>query len=225
MGTVRKPEQKKLARELRGQGESLRSIAERCQISVSTAKRWTDDITLTPLQKEKIEKRVQEARHRAGLKTAPILHSVNRLFYETRVENDRQEAEQEWDALKSDPSFMFGLALYIGEGDKTGSRIGMTNSDPLVLKAALRFFHSLGCDPSGIRVQVILHEGEDPEKALHFWASELDIPREQFNKVTPSKKSGGSRATKLPNGTVNIRFHSASLKRKVDRWMELALGA
>lgn len=223
MSKVRKPESRKKARRLRREGESLKVIARSCGVSPSTAKRWTDDITLTAQQRQCLEDRAQEVRVRNGQGLAMKGQSQRRLQYEARVEQDRVEADKLWPSLKGDADFMFGLALYIGEGDKTTTRVGLTNADPRVLRHTLRFMGLLGCDMKKVRVHVVLHAGENPTDALRYWAAELNIPEDRFNKVTPSKVSGGVRATKLPFGTASVRVSSARIKRRLNRWMELAL--
>ncbi len=198
-------------------------IARICAVSPSTVKSWTDDITLTKDQRAALEKRQQEHRRANGRKTARFLHARRGFTYAQTVALDQQEAEQEWPDLRKDPAFMFRLALYVGEGDKTGPRLGLTNSDPRVLRETLRFFEQLGCPMTKVRVQIVLHKGEDPAAARRYWAGELGLSDDKIGKVTPSKVSGGKRARKLLHGTASVRVCCAPIKRKLNRWMDLSL--
>ena len=223
MGRVRKPKERIKARRLRRGGESLKIIARMCGVSPSTVKAWTDDIELTKEQRLVLYERQQEHRRANGRKTAQFLHARKGLSFKETVALDRQEAEHEWASLRLCSDFMFGLALYVGEGDKTGSRLGLTNADPRVLRKSLEFFRLIGADMPRVRVQVVLHQGEDPVAAQMYWSQELGLALEQINKITPSKHSGGQRARKLIHGTASIRVGCAPIKRKLNRWMELSL--
>jgi hypothetical protein len=184
----------------------------------------TDDIALTSEQRLMLDNRQREVRYKNGVRAYNGLVAWNRMLFDQRVLKDRAGADLLWPVMRENPLFMFGLALYIGEGDKVGSCIGVTNSDPRVLVKAIEFMQMLGCPMDRLRVNIILHRGENPENAVRYWSTELGVPRSSFNRVTPSKISGGSRAVKLLFGTARVRVSAASIRRKIDRWMELALG-
>jgi transposase-like protein len=202
------------ALELRKRGISMKEIARTLGVSVGSVHLWVHQVELSP------EFRVRLAQK--GRQALPFLHASNKEKFAARILRERMEADSEWDSLKTSPAFMFGLALYIGEGAKTGGCIGVANCDPAVLRASVNFMLALGCSPEILRCLVVLHRGEDPEKAVSYWSRELGLPKESFYRVTTSKVSGGKRARHLIHGTASIRACHASIKRKLNRWMELA---
>lgn len=210
-----KPVEQNQARELRRRGKSMKAIARELGVSLGSVHLWTKDIPLDPESRA----RLAENGHQKSLLRARVALGEQRLSI---VLADRDEADVEWPLRKLDPEFTYGLALYIGEGHKTSSTVGMTNADPAVLRAALKFFKLIGVDIDRVRVSIILHRGESPNAALRYWSEELLLPPSQFHKVTPSKVSGGKRARHLIHGTANVRLSAFRVKRKLNRWMELA---
>lgn len=194
---------------------SMKSIARHLEVSSGSVHLWTSDIELKP------EDRVRLAHggHRSNLLKARTALEDRHL---RNVQQDREDADREWLTLRLDPVFFFGLALYIGEGSKTDTTVGVTNVDPAVLRASLRFFQRIGLEMTRLKVHIILHRGEDPDAALRYWSTELALPLASFDKVTASKVSGGKRARHLVHGTASVRMSASRVKRKLNRWMELA---
>ena len=207
-----KKEKQTEARVLRSNGMSVKEIAKILKVSASSVSLWVRNVPLTFDQRDEIKSR-------ASVRTIEATKKHNANKYAPAI----KQADKEWESLRHDPTFMFGLALYIGEGSKTDGRVGITNSNPPVLKRAKQFLTWLSGSVSKLRVQVIIHEGEDPQKAVAFWSSYLDIPTTQFNRVSALKKSGGARKRKMPHGVAHIKFNSMEQKQKLNRWMERAL--
>jgi hypothetical protein len=210
-----KKAEREQARELRRRGKSMKAIAREIGVSPGSVHLWTADIDIGDEQRA----RLADAAHQGNLLKAKAHLQRGQLL---RVLKDREQADAEWPSLKLKPDFTFGLALYIGEGSKTDSVVGVTNANPAVLRAALRFFDLIGIEMGRVKVNIVLHQGEDPTAALRHWATELGLPPHRFNKVTTSKVSGGQRARHLIHGTACVKLSAASAKRKLNRWMELA---
>ena len=206
-----KPEEREQARELRKRGQAIKQIARELRVSSGSVHLWVKDI---PTSREMKVRLAQRGHQKA--------HQILRDLWTQRILLAREQALQEWPLRRLDPDFMFGLALYLGEGYKTGSYVGMTNSDPALLRSALRFFQQIGCDMQRVRAGIHLHQGEDPEKALQYWSQEIGIPQQSFNRVVSSKVSGGKRARHLVHGTGLIRVSHVFVKRKLNLWMDLA---
>lgn len=206
------------ARELRRQGLSLREICRRVPAAKSSISLWIRDIPLTEEQIERLTDNRQRAQERAG--------TTKRLKRLVRVSEYHRAAEEEYMILQHDPHFMFGLALYIGEGSKsTKTEMAFVNWDPRIVSKALGFFLRIGIPKANIKCRITLHPAQDRAKAETFWSEELDIPLSQFTKTYQSIRPGsrGKRGQKWPHGGCMIRASSFALRHKLNRWMELAL--
>ena len=202
------------AKELRISGMSMNEISRYLGVSKSSVHNWTRDTILSPENQIKLLER--------GHQNLRNLAIGNKNKKTQRILEAHHMADHEWPQLKQKPEFLFGLALYLGEGTKVGNIVGITNVDPFLIRSGLKFYQVIGGSLPDVTCQIILHKGEDPDASLRYWSNETGLPVSQFNKVFLSKISGGNRATRLVQGTLSVRMNCAHLKRKVDRWMELA---
>jgi transcriptional regulator with XRE-family HTH domain len=108
-------EEKQRARELRRQGWSYNDILKEVGVSKSTLSLWLRDIPLTEEQIAALACKFRAGRER-------FIHKM-RVRRDTRWAAYHREAEEEYLTLSQDPVFMFGLALYIGEGTRRSRMI------------------------------------------------------------------------------------------------------
>jgi len=202
---------KEWAKELRGNGVSFKEIAALTGIAVGTVYYWTKNVEITDDMKDVLMMK--------GPQAAVLAVKAKKVRKEAF---DREQAEKEWPEMRKNPDFMFGLALYMGEGFKTEGTIGMSNAEPELLRAALRFFGLIGCDLSNIRCGIQIHTGDDPDKALQYWALQLRCSPDRFEKISVVEGNHFKGSRHLKYGTGKIRLGQINVKRKLNRWMELA---
>lgn len=207
------PEHREQARELRTQGWSIKKIAREMGASPSTVKGWVVDVRLTPAQEAHLRHREP---NRAGSLAAMKMASIRRTAIE-------KIAKVQWDRWRDDPSFLFGVALYVAEGTKGSGALALANTDPRVILAAKKLFRRAGVDDENLRVMVQVAEGGAAHDAvLTYWSTMLSIPKSHFNKIRtlPARKNG----CKYPMGVCTIRASDILSRHKINLWMELALG-
>lgn len=223
-------ERREQARELRRSGLSYSEIRkEMGGVSNSSLVKWLADITLDEVSQERLRKkkgigdRSTEAYKAAIAKRA----EANSGRREKRWQAARDQAEREWMKLSADPEFMFGLGLYVGEGDKQSNwSITISNCDPRVIRAGMRFFRLAGVEESKINPNIQLNAIlEDSEKAaIDFWSEQIGITADRFKKTTIDRRKGTGKSGKnrWPNGCCHIRVNDTLLKQKILRWIELS---
>ena len=200
------------AEQLRRNGTSIRTISNLLGVPKTTVSGWVKNISLTEEQKLKLGQNRQQAAL-LGAREA-----VNRFRLKIL-----REAYSEWALLKTDPVFIFGLALYIGEGTKSPHSPGITNCDPRVLRAVISFYKLIGVDPTKLKVSLQIHHATQIEGAQLFWSRELDIPITQFTKPFVRKSQVTKRHKDQKYGTCHIRLHDVRVMLRITRWMQLAL--
>ncbi len=216
-----KPELRERARELRTQGLSLNEIRARVPVSKGTLSIWLRDVPLGAEQMRRLAGR--------NGKDEVARAKFTRTMQEKREARHgavRRAADEEYEILKQNPTFLVGLGIYIGEGNKSSeTSIGVTNCDPRVMRKALRFYEIIGIRRDVVRCTLQLHPGNDEEVARAYWQRQLGLLPDQFNralrKVSPT--STGSVGPKQPHGICTVYVYSMPLWLKVLRWMELAL--
>ena len=211
-------EEKQRARELRGQGWSYNDILKEVGVAKSTLSLWLRDIPLTNEQIAALSDKFRAGREK-------FIHKM-RVRRDDRWAEYHREAEAEYAVLSRDPIFMFGLALYIGEGSKTQpNSLRFSNCNPGVIRTSLQFFLTIGVAQSSVRCAVHLHPGLCIETAEVYWQGVTELPLAQFYKTTValSRASSGTKTNVQRYGTCHLVAHQTIIRQKLERWMELSL--
>ncbi len=157
-----KSAEKQRALSLRARGMSYNDILKEVGVSKSTLRLWLRNIPLTDEQIAQIENKISAGREKFSRN--------ERKRRDIRWGEYRLEAEEEYELLASNPQFMFGLALYIGEGSKTNQNgLCPSNCDPRVISSGLRFFETIGIPDSSVRCAIHLHPCLCVTTAEQYW--------------------------------------------------------
>src|SRR3990167_102878 len=132
---------------LRKQGYSYSYISKNTGVTKSTLSGWLSGVYYKP-NKEMVEK-IGKARSASSYKK-----SQQKIESISKAEN---EAKKEIGKLSKRDLFMLGIGIYIGEGTKTHDIIRVINSDPKIIKLAIKWFREvcgLGIDNFRIRIHL-----------------------------------------------------------------------
>jgi len=212
---------KKQAILLRRKGDSLRTIAKKLQISLSTAQLWTKEVILSEEQKQKIF-----TEHQLKLQLGQTKFREQRKLHKINNESELfLKAKNEIKFKKTDPFFILGLSLYWAEGFKKDHALGFINSDPNMVKIFKRWLERYGdYDDANIHPRVQIHEvyRDNIEDIQLYWSNILEIPTTQFQK--PFYQKSQSQPLLIdPNykGLLRIRISGTrSLFIKILGWLE-----
>lgn len=206
---------------LRNNGYSYSIISKKLGISKSTLSNWLTRIPFKP-NKEVIEK-IGKAR----LKSA--LHKQKIKFKD--IELRKKEAVKDIGILSKRDIFMLGIGLYLGEGTKSLEEIRIVNSDPIIIKLAIKWFKDY-CKLERKHFKLAIHGYPDNDigKTLKFWSKITKIPLNQFGKTIIDSRKNKSvlKKRKLPYGTAHLYIKGGgtlkpgvkSLHRKIMAWIE-----
>ena len=157
--------------ELRLQGKSYSEIKRIINVSKSSLSLWLRNVPLTEEQisdlKEKKEQSIE--RYRETMKLKRLKRSS--LYYKNQV--------KKWIPLSDREVFIAGLFLYLGEGNKANrNSIGITNTDPSVIKFALYWIiNSLKVPREKICISLHLYGDMDVERESDYWLKELQMEK------------------------------------------------
>jgi hypothetical protein len=185
------------ARTLRREhGKSLGEIARELPISVSTARRWTLDISLSPAQ--------AEAMHRRTIQ--PLRQGNAAWCDERRAERRKWQDEGRTRARLSDALHQAGCLLYWAEGAKTRNTVSIGNSDVHLLRLFRRFLREcfeIEADHLTFSVNVYLNNGLSIVQVEEHWLRELSLTRDCLRSHQINRKpapTSGVKRNKLPYG-------------------------
>lgn len=207
---------------LRRSGFSYTYISSKTGLSKSTLSGWLTEIPYTP-NKETIAT-FGKARAAASARRAELRQESIREI--------RKIAAKDIGKISQRDLFIFGLALYLGEGCKSNSQVRMINSDSRVIQTTIAWFRMLGVEKDQFRLRLHLYPDSDVKQSLQFWSHTTSIPISQFQKhqidSRIDKKAKNRR--KLPFGTAQLSVRSGGKKefgvlffRRIQLWNETVL--
>ncbi len=119
-----------------------------------------------------------------------------------------------------------GVALYAGEGTKSGHAVGFANSDARMVTlfcSWLRRFFEI--DERRLRLRLYLHEGLDLGAAARFWSLATKIPLQQFRTPYRAEADTSLRLSKHGQGCVYVSYSCSRTHRAVMGLVHALLGS
>jgi len=119
--------------------------------------------------------------------------------------------------------FGMGIGLYWGEGTKRGTGgVKLGNTDAKLVRKFIEFLKEVfGVKKSKLRFGLQIFSDIPPEKALRYWARELEVNRSQFYKIIVSKVRGeGTYKYKSEYGVATVYFNNTKLKAIICNMIE-----
>lgn len=190
-----KTELRKQAIKLRRRGYSIKQIKRKLGVSQNSASRWCRGIELTPEQQAKLQERERVV--------STVVGKRNKAKWDKR----KQIVAEQYHPPITDPAFMLGLGIYWGEGFKTGTYIGVSNSDPNLVRTLmtwLRTFFEEDIDNFSITCRHY-YKRRDAE-IIAYWKSQLELTTERILPSTFHVSTAGKnrRGRTLPYGCVSV---------------------
>lgn len=201
------------ARRLRSLGLSCKAIANTLGIGKGTVSVWVRDVPLSGAQRTALREACSANGRRAAARATDHARA-RRAVWET-------EAATALMSLRTNPTFVFGLGIYAGEGNKRGTVTAVTNSDASIICAMLAFFKVIGLGRDQLRLRVYYYGDLDPDAVLGHWASATGLtPRLYLAKRSIRSEH---KVPKLRFGTAQlvVRKRSAEFHHKIMWWLSV----
>ncbi|MEK7093536.1 MAG: hypothetical protein AAB927_03580 [Patescibacteria group bacterium] len=198
------------ARTLRKQGKSYSEIKESLGVSKSTLSGWLRDMPLS-------EKRIRELRALSPRRIERFRETM-RKKRDLHLADSYSKAARDIGTLSKRDIFIAGLHLYWGEGTKSApGRVAIANTDPDVIKAFMRWLHSMGVSNRRIRARLHLYQDMDVRSETYFWSLWLGLPISQFRKphIKNTSRAGQSYKGSYGHGTCDLSFDNVVLWRYI----------
>lgn len=178
-----KSRERLLARGLRSEGASIREIAQKIGVSISSVSLWCCDIELTRIQKEELKRK------------NIVGGMVGRMKAWKQKVEERQERLKHFGMvgalrvaeLSERDLYLTGLALYWAEGSKKHRRVIFVNSDPAMIRLFLRWVKvCFNIQRSQIvcRLQINQLYANNEIDLRRYWSLVTQIPLSQFTKTS-----------------------------------------
>jgi hypothetical protein len=125
-----------------------------------------------------------------------------------------------YEHLIQDPSFRDFVCLYIAEGHKRSRHeVSIANSDPAVIRAAVRWMSILSARQLNYSVQY--HADQNLDEICRFWAGELGVAREEIRLQRKSNSNQlASRSWRSQNGVLTVRTADTYFREELQAWVD-----
>jgi hypothetical protein len=210
---------KEIAINLRRKGFSYSFIQEKIPVSKSTLSSWLAGIEYVP--NSKVLSRIGKARAASG--------AAKSFLKSNTIKEAMNEARRDIVTFTRRDLFMLGLGVYIGEGTKSHGIIRVINSDPKIVKLAIRWFREVCYVPlENFKVRLHVYPDVNSRDALKYWSKETRIPIGQFYPQSVDRRLNKTMARrgKLPYGTAHLSVTSRGdrklgvfLFHKINSWI------
>lgn len=199
------------ARRLRSLGLSCKAIASALSIGKGTISVWVRDVPLSVAQHAALREACSANGQRAAARATGHARA-RRAVWEA-------EAADILVSLRNNPTFVFGLGVYAGEGNKAGTVAGVTNSDKSIICAMLAFFKVIGLARGQLRLRVNYYADLDPIAVRNHWLSATGITPSLY--LAKNSACSKHKASKLRFGTAQLVVckRSAELHHKIMWWL------
>lgn len=217
MGHAGKYELREQAIKLRREGQSIRFIQNKLNVSKSSASIWTRDVILSDLQVKKL----YGNKINGGIKGGRIAAMNKKRKREEITTEIMNLAQRDIGRLSVRDKFLCGIVLYFAEGDKADKNVAFTNSNPQALKF-MTFWLRKYCKVKSnrIRCNIFIHENQSEDAAINYWSRLLLVPPRQFKKSYIVRNNPNRfRHSKHEFGIVRITVSDVNLHRKIMGWI------
>lgn len=194
---------------LRQSGYSIKEIAKKLKIAISTSSVWLREIKVSKSGKDRMAKHRELNRYRMSQVWIEKRQKRD-AHYKTIAKNLISHAE-----ISPNIAKILCSLLFWAEGSKAINHIAFTNSDPVMIKTFLALLrNSYPLDETKFHVSVHLHEYHDSDIILKFWSEITKVPLAQF--IRPYLKPHTSLRKHLDyKGCITIRYYDAKIAREL----------
>jgi hypothetical protein len=196
------------ARRIRSEeGASMKVIAKRLRVSVSTVSIWVRDVELTDEQRRALRNKVGGG-WSASAKAARLRRAAAQQHGRTL-------------ARRGDPLFAAGCMLFWAEGAKARNAVVLANSDPDLVRLFVEFlrrFYAVADDRFRVTCNLFADHIERQREIEQFWLETLGLSRSSLRKSIVnvySKHSKKKRRNKLPYGTCRLVVHDTAVVQSI----------
>lgn len=210
--------QRENAHALRRLGKSIAEISRILNASKSTVSYWCRDI---PLSKSQQHALIEKQRSAGAIGRVRAAEQKRKLRIE-RVRTEMERGSRDVGALNQRDLFILGLALYWGEGYKSGNEeCGLTNSDPMIILMFiewLRRVYAIQTPDLILRISVYATHRTRVAVIEKYWSKITRVPLNQFTTTSlikaRTKKHYANSDTHFGTLRVKVR-RGTSLRRRI----------
>jgi len=199
---------------LRQQGCSYPMILEQLGVPKGTQNSWFKGIVLNKAAQQKILNRKRDHLHNSRKKALEVLN--NKRMEE--ILEIKGKAIYDLNKVKLVREFkeLLLASLYLGEGFKCRSLLGLGNSNLNILLIFIRLLEDVyDVDRVGLKCYLHLRFDQKDEKEKRYWSKNLGIPIERFGKSQFDRRTRKSETWESYHGVCTVYCYKTGLEKRL----------
>jgi len=195
------------ALQLRREGQSLKEISNKLNVSKSTVSLWVRDVVLSKDAEKLLLSKIKLGQYVGAEKKKAQTRAKEENYYNEAVKELRRGA--------SEDKIVCAMIFWCEGTKNVKNGVTFTNSDPKLVKKFLSLLRkTFQLDERKFRPCIHLHGYHSPQKQLDFWSKITDIDKRQFIKPY-LKPNTGKRLHENYEGCISIKYHDNDLARRL----------
>ena len=194
---------------LRKAGYSIKEIANKLNIAISSSSIWLRNVQITPTGQDRMIKHKEQNRYKMQQEWIAKRNNTSRVY-----QKSAKELIEHTNISPNVTKFICST-LFWAEGSKHTNHVAFTNSDPMMIKTFITLLRrSYNLDESKFRITVHLHEYHDKTQIMQFWSEITKVPLKQFIKPY-LKPHTAIRKHDNYKGCITIRYYDVQIAREL----------
>jgi len=108
------------------------------------------------------------------------------------------------------------VTLYLGEGFKNRSILGLGNANPKIVQFYLNLLKDVyKIDNNKFRCFLHLRMDQKADDEVEYWSNELKLPKSIFRKTQFDRRTSGSKTWEGYHGVCTVCYYDAKLEKRV----------
>ena len=195
---------------LRKMGHSLNEVADKLDVSKSSASYWLRDIALSPRAKDRLSKKIKRGQIIAAEnKRENTQNKINEYF------NEAAKVLKNKEISNIDKKIICSLVYWCEGAKDLRSGVQFANSDPYLAKLFVQLLReNYKIDDKKFHACVHIHSYHNPKTQIDYWSNVTGIPKSQFFKPYLKKNSGKNIHADY-QGCISIRYNDVNVSRQL----------
>lgn len=205
---------KQQAINLRRKGFTYSAIEKELGVNRSTLSGWLKNLPLSEAIRRGLQESKQEHLHK--MRGLAVLANHRKQEEKRALAKTVAQKMLAQVSLTSEVQAALLAMLYLGEGFKMKSCIGLGNSNPKILCVFIELLQNIfHVEKDGLRCILYLRYDQNPEKEKTFWSAILQIPTENFGKSQVDKRTLGKKTWAEYHGVCAIYCYRADIEKQL----------